>query len=165
MSHPLVDQLRFTRSEWVRGLEGVTAEEAARRFEPMNSIAWIIGHLAWQEQAYWLQRAQGRTVSTLAERCANGAPASTPPLAEVWAAWREVTAAADAYLDGLTSEALQVKWEREPTTETAGTKLLRTTYHYWYHLGEAQAIRQLLGHTNLPSFVGDISKTPYRPDR
>jgi hypothetical protein len=165
MSHPLVDQLRFTRSEWVRGLEGVTAEEATRRFEPMNSIAWIIGHLAWQEQAYWLQRAQGRTVSTLAERCANGAPASTPPLAEVWAAWREVTAAADAYLDGLTSEALQVKWEREPTTETAGTKLLRTTYHYWYHLGEAQAIRQLLGHTNLPSFVGDISKTPYRPDR
>jgi hypothetical protein len=165
MSHPLVNQLRFTRSEWVRGLEGVTAEEAARRFEPMNSIAWLIGHLAWQEQAYWLQRAQGRTVSALAERCANGAPASTPPLAEVWAAWREVTAAADAYLDGLTSESLQVKWEREPTTETSGTKLLRTTYHYWYHLGEAQAIRQLLGHQNLPSFVGDISKTPYRPDR
>ena len=67
MSHPLVDQLRFTRSEWVRGLEGVTAEEAARRFEPMNSIAWLIGHLAWQEQAYWLQRAQGRTVSPVAE--------------------------------------------------------------------------------------------------
>jgi DinB superfamily len=165
MSHPLVDQLRFTRSEWVRGLEGVTAEEAARRFEPMNSIAWLIGHLAWQEQAYWLQRAQGRTVSALAERCSHGAPASTPPLPEAWAAWREVTAAADAYLDGLTSESLQVKWEREPTTETAGTKLLRTTYHYWYHLGEAQAIRQLLGHQNLPSFVGDISKTPYRPDR
>ena len=60
MSHPLVDQLRFTRSEWARGLERVTAAEAARRFEPMNSIAWIIGHLAWQEQAYWLQRAQGR---------------------------------------------------------------------------------------------------------
>ena len=60
MSHPLVDQLRFTRSEWVRGLEGVTPAEAARRFEPMNSIAWIIGHLAWQEQAYWLQRSASR---------------------------------------------------------------------------------------------------------
>jgi uncharacterized damage-inducible protein DinB len=165
MSHPLVDQLRFTRGEWVRGLEGVTAAEAARRFEPMNSIAWIIGHLAWQEQAYWLQRAQGRTLSALAERCGNGQPASAPPLDEAWAAWREVTAAADAYLDALTPEALLVKWEREPTTETPGTKLLRTTYHYWYHLGEAQAIRQLLGHTRLPSFVGDISKAPYRPER
>jgi uncharacterized damage-inducible protein DinB len=165
MSHPLVEQLRFTRSEWVRGLEDVTAEEGARRFEPMNSIAWIVGHLAWQEQASWLQRAQGRTVSALAERCGNGQPASTPPLAEAWAAWREVTAAADAYLDSLTIEGLQVKWEREPTSETPGTKLLRTTYHYWFHLGEAQAIRQLLGHTNLPMFVGDISKAPYRPDR
>jgi hypothetical protein len=65
----------------------------------------------------------------------------------------------------LTIDSLQVKWEREPTTETAGTKVLRTTYHYWYHLGESQAIRQLLGHTNLPTFVGDISKAPYRPER
>jgi hypothetical protein len=165
MSHPLVDQLRFTRSEWVRGLEGVTAAEAARRFEPMNSIAWIIGHLAWQEQAYWLQRAQGVTLSAVAERCGNGQPASTPPLDEAWAAWRQVTAAADAYLDTLTPEALLMRWEREPTTEGPGTKLLRTTYHYWFHLGEAQAIRQLLGHTNLPSFVGDISQAPYRPER
>jgi hypothetical protein len=37
-----------------------------------------------------------------------------------------------------------------------GTFLHRTTYHYWYHLGEAMAIRQSLGHTNLPDFVGDI---------
>jgi hypothetical protein len=28
-----VTQLRFTRSEWVRGLKTVTAEEAARRFD------------------------------------------------------------------------------------------------------------------------------------
>ena len=164
MSHPLVDQLRFTRSEWVRGLEGVTAEEAARRFEPMNSIAWIIGHLAWQEQAYWLQRAQGRTVSALAERCGNGQPASTPPLAEAWAAWREVTAAADAYLDSLTIDSLQTRWEREPTSETPGTKLLRTTYHYWFHLGEGMAVRQQLGHVDLPQFVGDIDRVPYKPE-
>ena len=53
MPHPLVTQLRFTRSEWVRGLKSVTAEEAARRFGPINPIAWMIGHLAWQEQLYW----------------------------------------------------------------------------------------------------------------
>jgi len=26
--HPLIDQLRFTRSEWLRGLEGVIEEDA-----------------------------------------------------------------------------------------------------------------------------------------
>lgn len=46
MTHPLVAQLRFTRSEWLRGLQDVTAEEAVRRFEPINSISWMIGHLA-----------------------------------------------------------------------------------------------------------------------
>ena len=29
MPHPLVDQFRFTRSEWLRGLEGVSEEEGA----------------------------------------------------------------------------------------------------------------------------------------
>jgi hypothetical protein len=59
MIHPLVDQLRFTRSEWRRGLEGVTEEDAARHLGPMNSIGWIVGHLTWQEQRYLLHRPQG----------------------------------------------------------------------------------------------------------
>ncbi len=38
-------------------------------------------------------------------------------------------------------------------------------YHYWYHLGEAHAIRQMLGHTGLPQFVGDMGiKAPYHPE-
>jgi hypothetical protein len=32
MAHPLVDRLRFARSEFRRGLEGVSDEEAQRRF-------------------------------------------------------------------------------------------------------------------------------------
>jgi hypothetical protein len=36
-------------------------------------------------------------------------------------------------------------------------------YHYWYHLGEAHAIRQMLGHQDLPQFVGDMSAAVYRP--
>jgi hypothetical protein len=40
--------------------------------------------------------------------------------------------------------------------------LHRNTYHYWYHLGEAHAIRQMLGHTDLPQFVGDMSEALYR---
>ncbi len=56
MIHPLVLQLRFTRSEFKRGLDGLSDADARRRLEPMNCISWNIGHLAWQEQRYWLQR-------------------------------------------------------------------------------------------------------------
>jgi len=36
-------------------------------------------------------------------------------------------------------------------------------YHLLYHLGEAYAIRQILGHTDLRQFVGGISEALYRP--
>ena len=87
MPHPLVEQLRFTRSEWSRALRGTPEEDGQKRLQPMNSIGWIVGHLAWQEQRYWLTRAQGETpVPILNELVANGAPASTPPLVRIFAA-------------------------------------------------------------------------------
>ena len=36
-------------------------EDARRRLLPMNCISWIVGHLAWQEQRYWLTLTQGQT--------------------------------------------------------------------------------------------------------
>src|SRR5689334_16593516 len=60
MPHPLIDQLRFTRSEWLRGLDGVTEADGARHFGPMNSIGWTVGHLAWQEHRYFVERGQGK---------------------------------------------------------------------------------------------------------
>ena len=164
MSHPLVVQLRFTRSEWVRGLRPVTAEEAARRFGPINPIAWMIGHLAWQEQLYWLERAQGVTSVREVKQFGYGKPLAVPPLDQVWTWWRAVTTAADPYLDSLTGEMLTRRWKRESSQETPGTKLHRTTYHYWFHLGEAQAIRQMLGNVNLPQFVGGFGKAQYRSE-
>ncbi len=168
MAHPLVDQLRFTRSEWVRALEGVSDEEAVQRILPMNSISWIIGHLTWQESRYLLIRAQGiDMVPELGELVGNGAPASTPPLKEMWEAWHMVTQATEPYLDTYTAENLQAYpvMDGETLDESFGTLLLRMTYHYWFHMGEILAIRQVLGHRNLPEFVGDIGdEAPYRPD-
>ena len=45
MTHPLVTQLRFARSEFVRCLEGVSDEDARSRIMPMNCISWMVGHL------------------------------------------------------------------------------------------------------------------------
>lgn len=168
MPHPLVDQLRFARSEFRRGIEGVSDEDARRRLLPMNCISWHLGHLAAQEQRYWLTFAQELTLRpALREAFRNGAPASTPPPAETWAAWREVTAAADPWLDTVTAETLAspVSHEEVWGEVTFGNLLLRTIYHYWFHTGENAAIRQQLGHTNLPDFVGGLDEeAPYRPE-
>ncbi len=169
MSHPLVDQLRFTRSEFQRALAGVTDEEARRRFMPMNCISWIVGHLASQEQRYWLMFAQGKAmVAPELKELATGKPASTPPLDDMWRAWHAVMQAVDPYLDNLTTADLVTfarKPDGTPLEESLGTMIRRVTYHYWFHTGESQAIRQLLGHTDLPIFVGDIGdEAPYRPE-
>ena len=168
MSHPLVDQFRFTRNEWLRGLEGVSEDDATRHFGPMNCISWIVGHLAWHEHRYWLELARGKMLfPKLNEIYAYGAPMSTPPLNEMLDIWHKVTRAADPLLDTLTTETLQSELLREGKSvgQSIGSALRRVTYHYWFHTGEIQAIRQMLGQTHLPEYVGDIeTEAPYRPE-
>lgn len=168
MVHPLVTQLRFARSQLVYCLVGVSAEDAVRRIEPMNCISWIVGHLANQENAYWVFYAQGLDMAIgLNDLVGYGRPASTPPLDEMWAVWREITRAADRYLDTLTVESMSkhLVFDGKPLDETIGTKLMRNIYHYWYHVGQAHAVREMLGHRDLPDFVGDMSKAFYYPEK
>jgi hypothetical protein len=163
-------QLRFTRSEFKRALVGVTDAEARQRFMPMNCISWNIGHLAWQEQRYWLQRLQGKTLlPELDTFFCYGCPAVTPPLDEMWSAWNTIVSAADPFLDTLTTGGLLPPRTfgvgEDSFTTSAGNLMQRVIYHYWYHTGENLAIRQNLGHTNLPDFVGDIdTEAPYRAE-
>jgi uncharacterized damage-inducible protein DinB len=168
MTHPIVDQLRFTRSEFKRCLKGLTAEDAAKRFLPMNCIAWNVGHLAWHEQRYFITYPTGQVLfPELNELYAYGAPASTPDLNEMLSAWKKVTKAADPFLDTLTTAKLQeqVVKDGKLIQRYWGNLLQRVVYHYWYHTGENAAIRQNLGHTNLPQFVGSIdTQAPYRPE-
>ncbi len=165
--HLLVTQLRFARSEFVRGLVGVSAEDGVRRVLPMNSLSWMVGHMANQEHRYWVMLSQQKNLAPgLNDLVGFGKPASTPMLQEMWKVWERVTAAADEYLDTLTPAVLQKYLLRDgkPVDESVGTLLMRNTYHYWYHTGEAAAVRQLLGHKGLPDFVGDMSTATYRPE-
>jgi hypothetical protein len=52
----------------------------------------------------------------------------------------------------------------KPRRESIGTMLLRNIYHYWYHTGEAHAIRDTLHHGALPQFVGDMTQGIYYPE-
>ncbi len=166
MAHPMVQQLRFTRGEFLRCLDGLSLPDAYVRHGQMNCISWIIGHLAAHENQVFVFLAQGKVIlPDLRKVCGFGSPPSAPKLDDMWAAFHEVTANADRFLDPLTTEALQERftWKGEPLEETIGTMLHRTIYHYWFHLGEAHAIRQMLGQRNLPQFVGNMAGSPYLP--
>ena len=168
--HPLVLQLRFTRREFQRALRGVSDADGAVRLGPMNCIAWNVGHLAWQEQRYFVAIGQERTppYPEVAAAYEYGAPGSTPLLRDTLAAWKAITAEADPWLDTLTSELLAETPIRrgKPLATTFGNRLQRTIYHYWFHTGENLAIRQTLGHARLPEFVGNIdTEAPYVPER
>jgi hypothetical protein len=132
-------------------MDGVLPEEAMIRHGSMNCLSWIVGHLASQEQHLWVEIPQGRQIDPgLSELVGFQRPASTPSWDQMWSSWRAITLAADGFL-----------WRGEPRRESVGTLLLRNIYHYWFHLGEAHAIRQVLGHKDLPDFVGNMRKVRY----
>ncbi|HET8986784.1 MAG TPA: DinB family protein [Trueperaceae bacterium] len=169
MPHPLVLQLRFTRNEFKRGLRGVPAADGTQRVGRLNSLGWSVGHLAWQEQKYFLYWGSGQMpYPDIDTTFRPGAPATTPDLSEMLAAWVEVTRLADPWLDTLTTADLLAPYSKGDTTtggRLMGNLLQRTIYHYWYHLGENMAARKLMGHEGLGRFVGNIDgEATYTPE-
>ena len=166
--HPIVRQMKFARREFGRSFDGVSDSEAERRFGSINSIGWMIGHVAEHEQDFWVVgRGGSAVVPGLVDQVGYGRPASTPPLRTMQVAWETIARAVDAYLDTLTTEDLEARYASDGTStdESVGTRMYRTIYHYWFHNGEVQAVRQLLGHTDLPEFVGAIEvAAPYSPE-
>jgi hypothetical protein len=187
MAHSLVTQLRFARSEFVRCLEGISDQDARHRVMPMNCISWMVGHMAAQEQHYFVYFSQSKVPHPALNKLVGfGHPASTPPLADMWKVWHDITAEADLFLNTITDEQLGVHMEQRIEKDTKafedalfgtaseealaqiltqksvrnrennGTRLLRTIFHYFFHTGEAHAVRQQLGHPDLPYFVGDM---------
>jgi hypothetical protein len=165
--HPLVTQLHFARSEFLRCIDGVSEQDAVRRVMPMNCISWYLGHLANQEQFFWVLFGQQKiVVPGLNDLVGYGKPASTPPLQDMRIAWQTTTQAADVFLCTLTSAQLSefVTFRGEKWHENIGTMLQRNIYHYWFHTGEAYAAREALGHTSLPEFVGDMTNAGYQAE-
>jgi len=163
-AHFWVAQLRFARSEFARCLEGVSEEEARRRVEDLNCISWMVGHLANQENHYWVMMAQGRQLfPELNDLTGFRKPASSPPLQEMRSAWETIAGIADDYLDAMTAEQMKehFQWQGKTLHENIGTMLMRNIYHYWFHTGQALIVRKLLGHSKLPEFVGDMSRAAY----
>jgi len=141
-----------TRKEFLRGLQDVGDEGARKRIDPMNCIGWIIGHLAWQEHVLFVAWPQGKEAEPQYRPYGFGSPPSQPPLEEVMTLWRVACDAADVWLHAADEESLQQVFTSSEG-ENAGTLITRNIFHYWCHIGEISAIRQMLGHHHPPQFV------------
>jgi hypothetical protein len=120
--------------------------------------------MANQEHRLWVIRAQGKNIAPdLNELVGFGKPASTPPWEDMWALWRGITYSADQFLNTITPEMLDAHFEHngKPMHESVGKSLMRNIYHYWFHTGEAHAILQMMGHKDLPDFVGNMALVQY----
>lgn len=148
--HHLVELQRITRREFLRGLEGLSDDDAVKTVAPMNCISWIVGHMASQEHVFFVAIPQNRGPEEAYGAFGFGSPATTPPLAETRALWRRATEEADQFLASTPDGQLAAPLER--SRENMGTLLVRNIFHYWVHIGEISSIRQVLGHKP-PDFV------------
>jgi hypothetical protein len=151
--HTLVQMLYLTRQEFERNLVGLTDEDARKRFEPMNCISWIIAHVACQHQAYFVDWPKNQNVDSRFQPYGYGAPPSQPSLEEAMTLWKDTCSSSDTWLQTSTKASLQEKCKNPLAGgESWGTLLVRCIFHTWYHMGEINSIRQLLGH-RAPQFV------------
>lgn len=146
---------RFALSEFQRGIDGLSEQDARVQMKKadgtfMNSIAHTIGHLSW----HWLAVRRYATEQPYPDELrqfAFGAPPeeTPPPLSQVLAYFDKARSL--DWLEGV-DEAFLDSGTRQ---ENIGTSVTRVTLHTWYHTGEVNAIRQMLGHPEI-TFVGPM---------
>ncbi len=165
-----IELARFTLAEFNRNLEGLTEDDATTRItksdsSQMNAVSWTVGHIAghW----HFINLCGGGHKRPSGLRRFSGTPEADPtppPLGET----RSLLADAEGHLDwledaddGLMSSKRDLnRRDMESvvsTMENVGTSLMRVMLHTWFHIGEINAMRQLLGHPEI-GFLGDITE-------
>ena len=164
-----IEVARFTLAEFNRNLEGLSEDDARARMNKagggeMNAITWAMAHIV----GHWLSRPE--RLENFDFRSADPAP---PTLADARAWLDEAAAFTEGWLPNADPELLGSKPDFLGG-ESIGTGVMRATLHTWFHCGEINAVRQLLGHPEI-AFLGNITEhlewrdpagrgTTYRPD-
>lgn len=145
-----IELARFALSEFGRGLEGLSDDDARRRLTKadgtrMNAISWTACHIA----GHWLNRPEHL------QRFASGSDDPTaPPLEEARTLLTEARAVTERWLPGA-DDVLLAQTPDALGGESIGTGVIRAVLHTWFHAGEINAIRQMLGHQPI-DFVGQL---------
>lgn len=150
MTYRPIDLVRFALSEFERGLEGLSDEDARKRLtkadgSEMNAISWTVAHIA----GHWLNRPERLM------RYASGSKNAEPPsLEDALTFLAEAKGFTESWLPDATDEFLASQPERL-RGESIGTGVMRAVLHTWFHTGEINAVRQMLGHGEI-GFVGQM---------
>ena len=154
---------RFTLSEFERGLACLTDEEAQTRMTKadgtqMNAVSWVIAHVARHWLALEAYAKQGQLPGSL-EPFAPGplADPTPPPMSDVLKLLDDAKAAID-WIATADDALLSTTPEESILRGSVGTALMRVALHTWFHIGEINAIRQMLGHSPI-GFVGSMAGT------
>lgn len=150
--YSIADLITFATDEFARGLEGLTPDEAGRRMPKadgtsMNAIAWNVQHIA----AHWHNAALTLAGRPFESRypSSDGTP---PPYLEALTLLQQF--AAEFRSVPIDPERM-TQPVREGRPELVSQFVARAIFHTWFHAGEVNAVRQLLGHPEIP-FVGDL---------
>ena len=159
MYQPL-ELARFALSEFERGLEGVTDEEARKRMTKadgteMNAVTWTIGHIAghWLSVAAYANHEErpSRVVRFLGSHADPTPLLLTDALKLLDDAKKSIEWLGSADDSLLSSSPAGFFLSRE----SVGTNVMRVVLHTCFHTGEINAVRQLLGHAEI-LFVGKL---------
>jgi hypothetical protein len=145
------DMAAVAIDEFRRGLDGLTPDEAQYRppkadGSAMNAVAWTVQHIG----AHWWNVRLAALGKPLENR--NPPRDGTPP------AWEDALAVFNEAVQDLSwiveaSDGAMGRPMEELRGESTGTFLARAIFHSWFHIGEINAVRQLLGHSEI-RFVG-----------
>jgi hypothetical protein len=154
------DLATFALHSFGRGLEKLSLVDAETRVRKAdgsetNAISWIVAHLA----RHWLSAREDAGMGAIPgswDRFATGSPDGTPPpLAEALQilerAKEGIGWIADAGEDLLTNGPPSRRSGERP-----GTRLMRALLYTWFHIGEINGIRQVLGHPEI-GIVGKMA--------
>ncbi|MBI5837259.1 MAG: DinB family protein [Candidatus Eisenbacteria bacterium] len=137
-----------------RALEGVTEEEARiRPGDDSNPMLWMAGHLVTTR--VYLAKLVGveRPLpwnGTFARSAALDMSLQLPALAEVCAAWDDISAALAARFEQLTDAELKGPAGEFPSLDqTVRGALAMAALHDSYHVGQMAFVRKFLGHGRL----------------
>lgn len=127
------------------------AEQLARRAVPPStlSLLGLVRHLA-QLEHHWFRRVlqqhpeEGQlfVVDGDWDSQFDGAVADPAVVDEAFATWREAAAEADAWLDGLPGDALDVVLDPDDRIATIRDVLVQVLQEYARHLGHADLLRE-----------------------
>lgn len=153
MADPLVRLLYQSWADLDHAIGGLTVEHAIHRFQNASSIAWTVGHLAFDIDVLINRRLRGLPAHKLIRRrFATGGSGEAVDWAEILVATSEVRAAARELIDAVPAPDLDravpydgpVEYLREPGL-TLGYALMAVAAHHFQHAGEILTLRSRMG--------------------